>query len=85
VFLDLSRLKEPYEGGKPTMPNWRIMVDEITYKKFSIFASTKDGIVEPTCQQLGHLRNKGTLIKFWRMDNAGENKKLAARTYSTEW
>ena len=33
-------------------PNWRIMVDDYTDLKFSDFYSTKDDMVEPTCEKI---------------------------------
>jgi hypothetical protein len=85
IYLDLSKVKAPEGIPQPGKPNWRIMVDERTNLKFSDFFGTKDGMIEPTCEQIGKWKNAGLKVKFIRCDNAGENKKLAQRTESSDW
>ncbi|MGH7955289.1 MAG: reverse transcriptase domain-containing protein [Gloeomargaritales cyanobacterium] len=85
LFLDISTIKSKDDDIKPTKSNWRVMVDERTNLKFSNFFESKDGMVEPTCEQLGKWKNAGLKVKYIRLDNAGENKKLAQRTESSDW
>jgi hypothetical protein len=85
IFLDISTIKKVKNGPSVTKPNWRIMVDEKSSLKFSEFFQTKDGMVEPTCEQLHKWKEAGIPVKFIRMDNAGENGKLQARAQSSDW
>jgi hypothetical protein len=62
-----------------------MMVDERTELKFSDFFVTKNGMVEPTCEQLHRWKQSGHGVKYIRMDNAGENKLLQQRTESKDW
>ena len=50
-----------------------------------MFCTTKDGMVEPTCQQLKKFERAGMGVEVLRMDNAGENKLLANRMKCLEW
>jgi hypothetical protein len=52
IFLDISSVKANKQGKKPTKPHWRIMVDKRSTLKLSNFFETKNGMVEPTCEQL---------------------------------
>jgi hypothetical protein len=74
IFLDIATLKSPPEGPNVTKPNWRIMVDERTQLKFSDFFETKNGMIEPTCEQFQKWHQHGMPVKYVRLDNAGENK-----------
>jgi hypothetical protein len=76
IFLDIATVKKLKHGPNVTKPNWQIMVDERTGMKFSDFYETKDGMIEPTCVQWNHWKDAGLAVKFVRLDNAGENKKL---------
>jgi hypothetical protein len=76
VFLDIATVKQKEDQPKVTKPNWRIIVDEATNLKFSDFYETKNGMVEPTCELLNKWKQNGKIVKFMRMDNAGENRKL---------
>jgi hypothetical protein len=42
-------------------------------------------MIEPTCEHIGKGKNMGLKVKFVLCDNAGENKKLAQRTKSSDW
>jgi DNA gyrase/topoisomerase IV subunit A len=45
--------------------------------KFSLFCTTKDGMVVPTTlDQLARRNKSGMTVKYIRLDNAGENVKL---------
>ena len=86
VSLDISTIKAPKaENVSITQPNWRVIVDEYTEMKFSDFYSTKDGMVEPTCEKLEMWKEAGIPVKYLRMDNAGENLVLGARLNSADW
>ena len=80
IFLDISAVKKPKGGPRVYKPNWRMMVDERTQLKFSDFFETKDGMVEPTLEQINKWDAAGLKVKYIRLDNAGENKKLKARS-----
>jgi hypothetical protein len=86
VFLDISSIKIMEDTDKPTtQPYWRIMVDERTQLKFSDFYLTKDGMVEPTCEQLHRWKAAGRAVKYIRLDDGGENKALQKRALSDAW
>jgi hypothetical protein len=85
MFLDISSIKEIKDGPKVTNPNWRLMVEERTGLKFSNFYATKNGMIEPTCEQLHKLKLDGKAVKFMRLDNAGENQLLQKRSDSKDW
>jgi hypothetical protein len=54
--------------------------------KFSNFFDTKNGMVEPTCEQLHQWRQNGITVDYIsRLDNAGENKLLKQRCQSKDW
>jgi hypothetical protein len=42
-------------------------------------------MVEPACEQLHHWKLTGKQVKYTRLDNAGENKKLKTRSDSADW
>ena len=88
IFLDLSKIKKPKdcpEVKKVYKSNWRMMVDEMTGLKFTEFFETKNGMVEPTCQQLSRWKDRGIPVKIIRCDNAGENLLLEKRLASKDW
>jgi hypothetical protein len=85
IFLDIATVKQPKDGSKVYKPNWRIMVDERTGMKFLDFFETKSGMIEPTCAQWNRWKDAGLAVKYVRLDNAGENKKLKERSYSADW
>jgi len=85
IFLDIATVKSKEGKPKATKPNWRIMVDERTQLKFSNFYPTKNGMVEPTCEQFHKWKSNGILVDYVRMDNAGENTLLQKRSESKDW
>ena len=86
IFLDISSVKTMEKLDKTaSRPFWRIMVDERTQLKFSDFFDTKDGMVEPTCEQLYRWMQNGKVVKYIRLDDAGENLALQARAHSEAW
>ena len=85
VFLDIATVKQPVNGPKVSKPNWQIMVDERTQLKFSHFFEKKNGMIKPTCVQLNKWKLADLEVKYIRLDNAGENKKLQEASDSQEW
>ena len=87
LFHNLAIVKAPKDSEhKVTKPVWQILVDERTGMKFTGFYDKKSSIVEPTCQRLAYLETMaGRPVQYLRQDNAGENKKLAARLKSSDW
>jgi hypothetical protein len=85
IFLDISSVKSNKQGQKPTKPHWRIMVDERSTLNFSNFFETKNGMAEPTCEQLHGWKQKVLGVQHIRVDNAGENKLLQQRAKSKDW
>ena len=80
-------MKAPRDTGLTVKkPNWQMTVDEATGMKFSVFYETKNGIVEDTNKKL-RLCEKAAKkeIKFWRQDNAGENKILIENMQGAYW
>ena len=85
-FLDLSSVKGTKDGPKVARKeNCRLMVDERTRVAFSEFFATKKGILESTPELLHKMISKCINVKYIRMDNAGRNKKLQARSESKDW
>jgi hypothetical protein len=92
VFLDISSLKLNEEEKKEgqvlgtSFPYWRILVDGLNGFCSSIFTKTKSPMFEPTCKELHHwITAYNREITSIRMDNAGENKRLAERMRSSDW
>jgi len=85
IFLDLATVKDRLGKTELSKPNWRIMVDERTGMKFCDFFARKSDMIEPTCQQLHKWKQAGLSVKYIRLDNAGENKKLEERCSSADW
>jgi hypothetical protein len=73
----MATIKGEKDGPSPNARNnWRIMVDERTQMKFSLFSTTKDGMVVPTLDELTRWNKSGMKVKYIRLDNARENVKL---------
>jgi hypothetical protein len=85
IFLDIATIKRIKDGPLVAKPNWCIMVEERTNLKFSSFYKTKGGMAEPTCEQLHRWKLAGKQVKYIRLNNAGENKKLETRSDSADW
>ena len=85
IYLDIATVKRKEGQPKTVKPNWRIMVEERTQLKFSDFYPTKNGMIEPTCEQFQKWKQSGKQVKYVRLDNAGENKKLQKRCESSDW
>ena len=81
IYFDIATAKKIKDRPKVSKPKWQIMADEKTNLKFSDFHQTKNGMVEPTCEQLNKWKQAGRPVKFIWLDNAGENK-LLLETYA---
>ena len=65
--------------------NWHLMVDEYSGYKISCFYATKNGMVEPTCQQYQLWKSNDKPVHVVQQDNASENKILESRCSSADW
>ena len=52
------------------------MVDEITNLNFTKLFSTKNGMIDPTLEQIEKWSNNRLVVKHIRLDNSCENKNL---------
>ena len=64
-------------------PVWLIKVDEATQMEFSSFHSSKNAIVEASCETFKFWMQSEKPVKTIRRDNAGDNKILEKRVNST--
>jgi hypothetical protein len=85
IFLCIATFKRTKDQWKGSKSNWRIVVDGRTGLKFGDFYETKNGMVEPTCEQFQKWKSEGHNVNFLRMDNAGENELLKQRCESKDW
>lgn len=86
VHLDLSRVLVPTElKFKSNNPNWLIVVSERTGLKTSRFFSSKNAMVEPTCEMFHLWKELGRAVKIVRCDNAGENLLLEQTANGRNW
>jgi hypothetical protein len=85
IYLNIAMVKQQKGMPRATKPNWRIMVDQRTGLKFSNFFDKKNGMVEPTCEQLHRWKQNGITVDYIRLDNVGENKLLKQRCHSKDW
>ena len=86
-FLDIGSVK-PSKSGKQqaaTKPHMRLMVHETSGLKIASFHKAKNGMVEPTCEQINKWKGMGIPVTKIRLDNAGENKLLEKRSQSADW
>ena len=61
-------------------------MDKRTGMKFTGFYDRKSSILDKICERLVQLETMaGKPVQFLRQNNAGENKKLAARLKSLDW
>ena len=85
IYLDIAQLMRPSGANVLSKSYWRIMVDETTQLKFTDFFNTKDGMVNPTCAQFSQWKAQGFVVRYLRMDNAGENTLLASVMNGADW
>jgi hypothetical protein len=76
VYLDISSIKEKDLETLtleqiPSRNHWRMVVDELTGKKFSGFYKAKNEMIEPTCELFNQWKDQGKPVIILRMDNAG--------------
>ena len=83
MFSDLAKIE--YPDAEVTNKNWHLMTDEYTEYRRSTFHKTKNAFIEPTCEYLSLLAQRGTPVEILRQDNARENKKLEKRAHSSDW
>lgn len=60
-------------------------MDQATGKKWGGYTSSKNGMVEPTCEWLNQMKASGIPIECIRLDPAGEYHKLEKRCKSADW
>ena len=86
MFLDLHTLKDK-DGNILTMTNPHMCMKALAPMnlKLPTFHPTKNSMCEPTCSQLHRWKEAGHGITHLRMDNAGENKKLAKMMNGQQW
>jgi flagellar biosynthesis/type III secretory pathway chaperone len=53
--------------------------------KISHFYTTKNSMIEPTCELFNRWKQMNRTVTILRMDNAGENKLLDKRLHSKDW
>lgn len=88
VWLDISTVKKLKNNPKIKTvhkPHWSIVVDEYSELKFSGFYSSKNAMVEPTCEQFYTWSQKNKPVKTICCDNGGENIKLRNHLCSNKW
>ena len=85
VHLDIATIKPGKDGKKITKPNWQIIVDAETQRKWTNFYLTKKGMIEPTCVLFNKWKEQGKPVTHLQMDNSGENMTLIERCKSAYW
>eukprot|EP00957_Ditylum_brightwellii_P073664 5597242-Ditylum_brightwellii.AAC.1 len=75
IFIDITTIKGKKDGPEfNPKKQWLIKVDEYSMLKFSNFYKTKNGMVEPTLEQMLRWNQSGRNVLFICCDNTGENK-----------
>jgi hypothetical protein len=86
VLLGIAMVKSSKDGQNVKKPNWWIMVDERIQLKFSDFFETKNGMIEPACEQSQQWKDAGKEGCYICIDTAGENKHHMQQPYeSVNW
>ena len=85
LYLDISSIKNKKGQAVVYHRHWHMMVFGGFNLKFSTFFKQKSSMIEPTCAKLKKWAQLGLGADIVRMDNAKENKKLAARMQSVDW
>ena len=88
VFLDLSKVTVPKADGTEFVlhqKQWRIIVDQVSGKKWGDFFPSKSAMVETTCEWLNQMKAYGVPVEIIRLDPAGENLKLEKRCKTATW
>jgi hypothetical protein len=84
IHLGISSVRNHDYEDSMSKPYWQIIVNKRTQMTFSDFFTSKNGMVEPTCQLVQNLRNTGKDIRIIRCNNGGENKALENRVKKSE-
>jgi hypothetical protein len=77
IFIDISQFP------RPSMANskyWLLILDDATDMIFSIFLKNKSDSPEHVIAFLRKMKDRGTPVKYIRMDNSGENISLKEQT-----
>lgn len=77
LYIDISSVNAVSIGGSKFMV---MVVDDYTRYKWSMFIKAKSDLTSVVVPLLKELQSVGKAVNHIRMDNAGENKKLAAET-----
>ena len=90
IHLDVSTIKKMKEKEGETVkqlakPNWLMIVDAESLRKWSSWHAKKDDIVGYTCQLFKAFEQANRRVTYLRMDNAGENQRLAEELKSSKW
>jgi hypothetical protein len=85
VYSNISTICQADYGPTVTKPNWHMIVNEATRLMTCNFYSSKNGMVEPTCELFHQWKTAGHPIEILFQDNAGENKLLQSRSNSAAW
>jgi hypothetical protein len=83
--LCIATVKKIKNEPSATKPKFRIIVDEKTGLKLSLFHQTKDRMMKPTCWQFHKRKLAGKPAQHVRLENPGKNKKLKLCTESVDW
>jgi hypothetical protein len=81
LFVDIYSFNTSSLGGKY---HWLLIVDEYTGMKWSMFLQFKSDLADAMLAFLDERWDEGMHVQCIRMDNAGENTKLAERMRSNE-
>jgi hypothetical protein len=85
IFIDITFLKLTAEEPDISKPNMLIVVDEATNLKLVYFYEHKNNMVDPLCELINKWKQHNKIVKFVRMDNAGENTAFMKRCQSATW
>ena len=88
MFLDLSKVTVPKADGTEFVlhqKQWRIIVDQVSGKKWGDFFPSKSAMVEPTWEWLNQMKAYGVPVEIIRLDPAWENFKLEKQCKTATW
>jgi hypothetical protein len=63
MCLDLSSIKPPKREVTIPKPQWRMVIDEVVSLKIIHWFAKNNEIVEPTCELIQIINNKGIVVK----------------------
>ena len=88
VYMDLSKVTVGKTDGSAFEIHrkwWRIVVDELTGKKWLDFTATKKAMPDQMCRWMNIMKANGKPIQIIRMDPGGENLALEKLVTVAEW